>query len=87
MVLVICRRDAIKDPSPNSGWSECVYAAILKVQLGGKNIYQGEVKEKPLLGDAVESISIEKINYALSLTRYCFLLWLAIAVIVLSFRF
>ena len=86
-VLAICRRDAIKDPSPNSGWSECVYAAILKVQLGGKNIYQGEVKEKPLLGDAVESISIEKINYALSLTRYCFLLWLAIAVIVLSFRF
>ncbi|XTZ19796.1 MAG: adenosylcobinamide-phosphate synthase CbiB, partial [cyanobacterium endosymbiont of Rhopalodia fuxianensis] len=28
-VLSICRRDAPHDPSPNSGWSECVYAAIL----------------------------------------------------------
>ncbi len=27
----ICRRDAINDPSPNSGWSECAYAAFLDV--------------------------------------------------------
>ena len=78
-VLAICRRDGIKDPSPNSGWSEAVYAAILKVQLGGKNTYQGVVKEKPLLGDALEPISIAKIERALALTRYCFLTWLAIA--------
>ncbi len=78
-VLSLCRRDAIKDPSPNSGWSECVYAAILKVQLGGKNTYQGIVKEKPLLGDAIEPIAVEKIQQALNLTRYCFLTWLAIA--------
>ena len=78
-VLAICRRDGVKDPSPNSGWSEAVYAAILKVQLGGKNTYQGIVKEKPLLGDALESISIAKIERALTLTRYCFLTWLAIA--------
>lgn len=80
-VLAICRRDGVKDPSPNSGWSEAVYAAILKVQLGGKNTYQGIVKEKPLLGEALESISVAKIDRALSLTRYCFLLWLAIALI------
>ena len=79
-VLAVCRRDGVKDPSPNSGWSEAVYAAILKVQLGGKNTYQGVVKEKPLLGDALESISIAKIERACGLTRYCFLTWLAIAV-------
>ncbi len=78
----ICCRDGVKDPSPNSGWSEAVYAGILEVQLGGKNIYQGIVKEKPLLGDAVESISMDKINRALTLTRYCFLCWLGIAVLV-----
>ena len=83
-VLSICRRDAIKDPSPNSGWSECVYAAILKVQLGGKNTYQGVVKEKPLLGDAIEPISVEKIQQALNLTRYCVLVWLAIALLILG---
>lgn len=81
-VLAICRRDGVKDPSPNSGWSEAVYAGILGVQLGGKNTYQGVVKEKPLLGDALEPISLEKINRALILTRYCFLSWLAIAFLI-----
>lgn len=90
-VLAICRRDAILDPSPNSGWSECVYAAILGVQLGGINTYKGEIKEKPLLGNPDNKITIETIQKALSLTRYCFLLWLAIAVIsnqllVISFK-
>ena len=80
-VLAICRRDGVKDPSPNSGWSEAVYAAILQVQVGGKNTYKGIVKEKPLLGEAIASISIEKITQALSLTRYCFLLWLTAAII------
>ena len=39
-VLAICRRDGVKDPSPNSGWSEAVYAAILQVQLGGEKYLQ-----------------------------------------------
>ena len=78
-VLAVCGRDGVKDPSPNSGWSEAVYAACLKVQLGGKNTYQGIIKEKPLLGDPLEPISLDKIERALALTRYCFLTWLAIA--------
>ncbi len=81
-ILAICRRDGIKDPSPNSGWSESVYAAILRVQLGGKNSYQGVIKEKPLLGEPLEPISRAKIYQALNLTRYCFLFWLAIALII-----
>jgi adenosylcobinamide-phosphate synthase len=82
-VIAICRRDAVKDLSPNSGWSECVYAAILGVQLGGINYYGGEIREKPLLGDAIEEITSDKIRSALQLTRYCFLSWLTIATIVL----
>ena len=76
----IARRDGVKDPSPNSGWSEAAYAGILGVQLGGKNTYQGVVKEKPLLGDALEPISLVKIEQALTLTHYCFVIWLAIAI-------
>jgi adenosylcobinamide-phosphate synthase len=76
----ICRRDGIKDPSPNSGWSEAAYAGVLKVQLGGKNSYLGVVKEKPLLGNSTEQISEEKINQALALTRDIFLSWLGIAI-------
>jgi len=77
----LCYRDASKDPSPNSGWSECAYAAILGVQLGGKNWYQGVAKHKPLLGEPIHLITTGKIYQALQLTRYCFLIWLAIAII------
>ncbi len=78
----LCRRDAIQDPSPNSGWSECAYAAILNVQLGGTNYYQGVLKQKPLLGEPKEPITIAKIRQALKLNRYCFLLWLMVFLLV-----
>ncbi len=84
-VWSICQRDAKSDPSPNSGWSECVYAAILRVQLGGKNRYRSVVKHKPLLGDAIEAIAAPKIYQALALTRTCFLLWLIIGLSVALF--
>lgn len=74
----LCWRDAPKDSSPNSGWSECAYAAALGVQLGGTNSYQGVIKDKPLLGDAIAPITPEKIYQALQLNRYSFLLWLGI---------
>lgn len=80
----ICQRDAIKDSSPNSGWSECAYAAVLGVQLGGTNWYRGVAKQKPLLGDSTYPITTEKIKQATLLTRYCFLIWLTIALVILS---
>ncbi len=76
----ICGRDAVADPSPNSGWSECAYAAILGVQVGGTNWYRGVAKQKPLLGNATHPITPTSIDQALQLTRYCFFLWLGIAI-------
>ncbi|HEY9608432.1 adenosylcobinamide-phosphate synthase CbiB [Allocoleopsis sp.] len=76
----LCLRDAPKDPSPNSGWSECTYAAILGVQLGGTNWYQGVAKDKPLLGELIHPITPGKIDQALGLTRYCVLIWLGGAI-------
>jgi adenosylcobinamide-phosphate synthase len=75
-VWQICQRDAVQDPSPNSGWSECIYAAILGVQLGGDNYYQGELRSKPLLGDPGEEIAVEMIDRALNLTQQVVWLWL-----------
>jgi adenosylcobinamide-phosphate synthase len=86
-VWQLCRRDAIKDPSPNSGWSECAYAAVLGVQVGGTNWYKGVAKQKPLLGNPIYPITPAKIEQALTLTRYCFLIWLAIAILSLSLSF
>jgi len=75
-----CQRDATPDPSPNAGWSECAYAVVLGVQLGGSNTYQGVVKEKPLLATPTCSITEEKVEQALGLTRICFLSWLFVGV-------
>lgn len=85
-VLRICWRDARADPSPNAGWSECVYAAALGVQLGGKNTYQGKVKVKPLLGEATKPIDVGVISQALRLTRWSFLSGLVIGICVLISR-
>ncbi|MGG6238308.1 adenosylcobinamide-phosphate synthase CbiB [Nodosilinea sp. AN01ver1] len=85
-VLRLCRRDAPADPSPNAGWSECAYAAALGVQLGGRNVYRGQVKEKPLLGDATVPITGDRILAALALTRRAALLWLALGVTLLVLR-
>ncbi|MCP6758620.1 MAG: adenosylcobinamide-phosphate synthase CbiB [Fischerella sp. CENA71] len=82
-VIRICQRDAPNDPSPNSGWSECAYAAALNVQLGGTNWYRGLAKHKPLLGDDTHPITSASIDQALQLTRYCFLLWLGVTTLLL----
>lgn len=80
-IWLLCQRDARKDPSPNSGWSECAYAAILEVQVGGTNRYKGVIKQKHCLGDPIYPITPERINRAMNLTRCSFLLWLTIAII------
>ncbi|MEM8543232.1 MAG: adenosylcobinamide-phosphate synthase CbiB [Cyanobacteria bacterium P01_H01_bin.119] len=81
-VIKLCRRDAIADLSPNAGWSECAYAAALDVQLGGANVYQGVITQKPLLGDAVRPITPAIIRQGMALTRrvYCGLLGIGILV-------
>jgi adenosylcobinamide-phosphate synthase len=80
-VWQLCHRDAPQDPSPNSGWSECAYAAALGVQLGGPNYYKGLLKQKPLLGEALRPITPGAIQQATRLTRDCFLIWLMIFLI------
>ena len=83
----ICQRDAVKDASPNSGWSECAYAAILGVQLGGTNSYRGAIKHKPLLGEPDKCITPQLICQALQLTRYCFLIWLGLSLLLYALCF
>jgi adenosylcobinamide-phosphate synthase len=78
----LCWRDARQDPSPNSGWSECAYAAALGVRVGGVNYYRGEAQHKPLLGDDLQPITSVTIQQALNLTRYSLLLWLGLLAIV-----
>lgn len=46
----VFRSDGGKHPSPNSGRPEAAMAGILGVRLGGANVYDGVVQERPLIG-------------------------------------
>ncbi|GAA1769006.1 cobalamin biosynthesis protein [Luedemannella helvata] len=47
----VWRRDGHRHPSPNSGHCEAAAAGALGVRLGGRNVYDGRVEERPTLGD------------------------------------
>jgi adenosylcobinamide-phosphate synthase len=79
-VWAVCAQDGPKDPSPNSGWSEAAYAAVLQVQLGGVNTYQGVVREKPILGKGGQSLSPEIVRQALRWNRVLILSWGMVAI-------
>jgi adenosylcobinamide-phosphate synthase len=70
-------RDGRKHPSPNSGWAEATMAGALGVQLGGPSTYQGELSEKPNLGDADEKLTRAGVGQAIRLMLLT--AWLALA--------
>ena len=61
----ICRRDARRHPSPNSGWPEAAMAGALGVQLGGGNVYGGVLEARARLGDPITPCSMALIPVAL----------------------
>ncbi|MBB5323466.1 adenosylcobinamide-phosphate synthase [Anoxybacillus tepidamans] len=80
-------RDARKHPSPNSGWGEAAMAAILGVQLGGMNTYQGVVSHRPKIGDAVCELQkqhIRKSVHVMIRTVIVFILLLSIGGVIVE---
>ena len=49
--LRVAVRDGHRHPSPNSGYGEAAYAGALGLRLGGRNVYEGRVEDRPVLGD------------------------------------
>jgi len=62
------RRQAPAHPSPNAGVAEAAYAAALGVHLGGTNVYEGVVDERPILG-AGPAPAVRDIRRATALCR------------------
>lgn len=84
---MILFRDAKKHPSPNSGWGEAAVAAILGIQLGGINYYDGVVSNRAKMGDSINPIEaehIKRVNSILGRTVFFFLLLLWIGGIILE---
>jgi len=76
-VVRTVRRDAARHPSPNGGLVEAAFAAALGLQLGGSNIYDGEVDDRGLLGDGTQPVGAD-IERAVVLARHVAVAALAI---------
>lgn len=64
----IMARDGQKHPSPNSGVPEAAMAGALGIRLGGPSVYDGEVVEKPYLGEDKRTVEISMIDKALAIS-------------------
>lgn len=77
-------RDAGKHASPNAGWPEAAMAGALGVRLGGPAWYEGEIAERPALG---EGPMAEPVDLARALRIYllaCVGLWLMLVFVGLA---
>ena len=73
-------RDGSKDPSPNAGRSEAIYAHCLGISLGGPNRYGSRWVDKPLIAAGQPAPQRSTIPVILKRTDQLELLWIAFAV-------
>jgi adenosylcobinamide-phosphate synthase len=60
----ILKRDKGNHSSPNSPYSEAPAAGALRIQLGGRAWYFGEMSMKPTMGDPLEEPKVQHIKKA-----------------------
>lgn len=76
-------RDRKNHKSPNCAYPEAATAGALKIQLGGTNVYFGEVVYKPTIGDNINELTEEHIKKSVKLMYASEVLLVLIMVIVL----
>ncbi|KYH35520.1 cobalamin biosynthesis protein CbiB [Clostridium tepidiprofundi DSM 19306] len=65
--IKIMLRDRKNHKSPNCAYPEGAAAGAMGIQLGGTNTYFGEVIYKPTIGDKINELKKEHINYCIRL--------------------
>lgn len=73
------RKDGSRDPSPNAGLSQAIYAHVAGVRLGGTNRYGDGVREKPILAGCCPAPEAGDVLRILRLSRLLEASWLALA--------
>ncbi|HEX6595060.1 MAG TPA: adenosylcobinamide-phosphate synthase CbiB [Bacillota bacterium] len=79
--LTILVRDAKKHNSPNSGWGEASVAALLGIQLGGINYYQGKKSVAPYMGKPYRRMQTDDIDRTIVLMQRTALLFVIMLMI------
>ena len=78
----ILRRDGRKHASPNAGLPEAAMAGALGIQLGGASYYDGELLEKPAIGEPLVPIAAAHILTANAVMFVTLALFLALGLAV-----
>ena len=78
-------REAPRHPSPNAGWPEAMVANLLGVQLGGTNVYQGQVSHRATLGTAHDLLKASHITTTIWLMHGAWLLFFLLMFFLLLF--
>jgi len=60
-------RDRKDHKSPNCAYPEAAAAGAMKIQLGGTNVYFGEIVYKPTLGDRIKGLEARDIKQSIKL--------------------
>lgn len=81
----ILLRDRKNHKSPNCGYPESVVAGLLDVQIGGTNIYFGEIVEKPTIGDKNRDLKNQNIADTCKIMYISELLLLVTIIIIAQF--
>lgn len=69
-------RDGRKHPSPNSGIPEAAMAGALGIRLGGPSYYDGELVERPYIGEDKREVDSDLIKKALRISLLASFLWI-----------
>ena len=78
----IMLRDARRHASPNAGWTEAALAGALGIRLAGPIAYDGQVADKPWIGDGRADANARDVRRALGIyRRACGMLWVAAGVV------
>lgn len=80
--IKIMLRDRKNHKSPNCAYPEAAAAAILKVQLGGNNVYFGKIIEKPTIGDKLRELTKEDIASANKIMFFTEFIFVAVILII-----
>lgn len=88
--LKIMIRDRKNHKSPNCAYPEAATAGVLGVQLGGTNVYFGEIVYKPTIGDKLTTLNFEHIKHCIDLmyfTEIFMVILIGIILIVLNLSY
>lgn len=78
--------DAVKHPSPNSGWPEASVAGALHIRLGGFNVYKGVRSFREYMGEPLEVLAAKHIPATCRLLRGTSILFAALGLAALWLR-